>query len=175
MKEGIEMEDATITGKTVVIAKLELKSPLVIGSGQDEFADIEVMKDKKGDPFIPATSLTGVLRHYFEENISDKNNPNFECFWGTPKKTSNDEEEKEEFQSSFICRDLHTDPYTDDAKIRIRDGVKIDPRTQTALDKAKYDFEIIEKGAKFNLFWEVTLRKNNSKETYGRRNYPHRG
>jgi CRISPR/Cas system CSM-associated protein Csm3 (group 7 of RAMP superfamily) len=168
MKEGIEMEDATITGKTVVIAKLELKSPLVIGSGQDEFADIEVMKDKKGDPFIPATSLTGVLRHYFEENISDKNNPNFECFWGTPKKTSNDEEEKEEFQSSFICRDLHTDPYTDDAKIRIRDGVKIDPRTQTALDKAKYDFEIIEKGAKFNLFWEVTLRKNNSKETYDR-------
>lgn len=158
------MEDATITGKTVVIAKLELESPLMIGSGQDEFADIEVMKDKKGNPFIPATSLTGVLRHYFEENISDKNNPDFECFWGTPKKTSKDEEGKEEFQSSFICRDLHTD----DAKIRIRDGVKIDARTQTALDKAKYDFEIIEKGAKFNLFWEVTLRKNNSKETYNR-------
>ncbi|AKB58685.1 RAMP superfamily CRISPR-associated protein [Methanosarcina barkeri] len=158
------MEDATITGKTVVIAKLELESPLMIGSGQDEFADIEVMKDKKGTPFMPATSLTGVLRHYFEENISDKNDPNFECFWGTPKKTSNAEEEKEEFQSSFICRDLHTD----DAKIRIRDGVKIDPRTQTALDKAKYDFEVIEKGAKFDLFWEVTLRKNNSKKIYDR-------
>lgn len=158
------MEDATITGKTIVIAKLELESPLMIGSGQDEFADIEVMKDKKGKPFIPATSLTGVLRHYFEENISDKNDPNFECFWGTHKKTSNAEEEKEEFQSSFICRDLHTD----DVKIRIRDGVKIDPRTQTALDKAKYDFEVIEKGAKFDLFWEVTLRKNNSKEIYDR-------
>lgn len=156
------MEDATITGKTIVIAKLELESPLMIGSGQDEFADIEVMKDKKGKPFIPATSLTGVLRHYFEENISDKNDPNFECFWGTHKKTSNAEEEKEEFQSSFICRDLHTN----DAKIRIRDGVKIDPRTQTALYKAKYDFEVIEKGAKFDLFWEVTLRKNNSKEIY---------
>lgn len=164
MKGGIEMEDATITCKTVVIAKLELESPLMIGSGQDEFADIEVMKDKKGTPFIPATSLTGVLRHYFEENISNKNDPNFECFWGTPKKTSNAEEEKEEFQSSFICRDLHTD----DAKIRIRDGVKIDPRTQTALDEAKYDFEVIEKGAKFDLFWEVTLRKNNSKGIYDR-------
>lgn len=158
------MEDAAIIGKTIVKAKLELESPLIIGNGQNEFADVEVMKDKNGKPFIPATSLTGVLRHYFEGNISDKNNPDFERFWGTSKKTSKAEEEKEEFQSSFICRDLHTD----DAKIRIRDSVKIEPKTQTALDKAKYDFEIIEKGAKFNLFWEVTLRKNNSKETYDR-------
>ncbi|MGB9929009.1 MAG: RAMP superfamily CRISPR-associated protein [Methanosarcina sp.] len=163
------MEDAAITGKTIVKAKLELESPLIIGSGQNEFADVEVMKDKNGKPFIPATSLTGVLRHYFEGNISDKNNSDFERFWGTSKKTSKAEEEKDEgFQSSFTCRDLYTDDYTDDAKIRIRDGVKIDPRTQTALDKAKYDFEIIEKGAKFDLFWEVTLRKNNPKKTYDR-------
>lgn len=164
------MEDAAITEKTIVKAKLELESPLIIGSGQNEFADVEVMKDKNGKPFIPATSLTGLLRHYFEGNISDKNNPDFERFWGTSKKTSKAEEEKDEgFQSSFICSDLYTDDaYTDDAKIRIRDGVKIDPRTQTAQDKAKYDFEIIEKGAKFDLFWEVTLRKNNSKKTYDR-------
>ena len=163
------MEDAAITGKTIVKAKLELESPLIIGSGQNEFADVDVMKGKNGKPFIPATSLTGVLRHYFEGNISDKNDPNFERFWGTSKKTSKAEEEKDEgFQSSFTCCDLYTDDYTKDAKIRIRDGVKIDPRTQTALDKAKYDFEIIEKGAKFDLFWEVTLRKNNSKKTYDR-------
>ena len=162
------MEDATITGKTIVKAKLELESPLIIGSGQDEFADVEVMKDKNGKPFIPATSLTGVLRHYFERNISDKNNPDFERFWGTSKKTSKAEEEKDDgFQSSFTCRDLYTDN-AKNAKIKIRDGVKIDSRTQTAQDKAKYDFEIIEKGAKFDLFWEVTLRKNNSKETYDR-------
>ena len=159
------MEDAAITGKTIVKAKLELESPLIIGSGQNEFADVEVMKDKKGKPFIPATSFTGVLRHYFEGNISNKNNLDFERFWGTSKKTNKAEEEKDEgFQSSFICRDL----YTDDAKIRIRDGVKINSKTQTAQDKAKYDFEIIEKGAKFDLFWEVTLRKNNSKKTYDR-------
>ena len=45
------MEDATITGKTIVKAKLELESPLIIGSGQDEFADVEVMKDKKRKTF----------------------------------------------------------------------------------------------------------------------------
>lgn len=164
MRMGIEMEDTTVKGKTVVIAKLELESPLIIGSGRDYFADIEVIKDKKGNPFIPATSLTGVMRHYFEENILDKNDPDFEYFWGTPKKTSKTRVDEEYFQSSFICHDLHTD----EAKIRIRDGVKIDPKTQTALDKAKYDFEIIEKGAKFDLFWEITLRRSNSKNTYDR-------
>jgi len=62
------MEAASIKGKVVIQGELHLKSPMIIGSGQDEFADIEVIKDCEGNPFIPATSLTGVIRHFFYEN-----------------------------------------------------------------------------------------------------------
>ncbi|TFH46923.1 MAG: hypothetical protein E4G94_01305 [ANME-2 cluster archaeon] len=153
------MEDASIKGKIVIQGELHLKSPMIIGSGQDEFADIEVIKDSKGNPFIPATSLTGVISHYFDENYPERLKEKYQ-FFGYSRK--NDNEKHESFQSAFICHDLHAQK----ALIRIRDGVKIDPSSQTAEDMGKYDFEIIEKGAVFDLFWEITIRDIHDPDTF---------
>ena len=153
------MEDASIKGKIVIQGELHLKSPMIIGSGQDEFADIEVIKDSKGNPFIPATSLTGVIRNYFDENYPERLKEKYQ-FFGYSRK--NDNEKHESFQSAFICHDLHAQK----ALIRIRDGVKIDPSSQTAEDMGKYDFEIIENGAVFDLFWEVTIRDIHDPDTF---------
>ena len=68
----------------------------------------------------------------------------------------------ESIQSAFICHDL----YAQKAHIRIRDGVKIDPSSQIAEDMGKYDFEIIENGAIFDLFWEVTVREIHDPNTF---------
>ncbi|AKB78440.1 DUF324 domain-containing protein [Methanosarcina horonobensis HB-1 = JCM 15518] len=180
------LTEESVVGKTIVKGKLKLLSPLLLGSGNDDLADIEVMKDSKGNPFIPGTSLAGALRHYFEDNFQDQLYYDSECFWGIHrKKTGNGKKEesylsalicddrncpyrrlciycKESFQSAFICYDL----FPKDASVRIRDGVKIDPRSQTAEKSGKYDFELIEENAEFDLFWELTLRGNNSKEKY---------
>lgn len=185
----MELTEESIIGKTIVKGKLKLLSPLLLGSGNNDLADIEVIKDSNGVPFIPGTSLAGVLKHYFEDNFQEQLCYDSECFWGIHrKKTGNGRKEEyyqstlicnnrncpyrrlciycqDSFQSAFICYDLF--PLSPkNASVRIRDGVKIDPRSQTAEKSGKYDFELIEEGAEFDLFWELTLRGNNSKETY---------
>jgi len=157
----MELTEESVVGKTIVKGKLKLLSPLLLGSGNDDLADIEVMKDSNGIPFIPGTSLAGVLRHYFEDNFQGQNYGS-ECFWGIHRKKTGNGKKEGSYQSAFICDDL----FPKEASVRIRDGVKIDPRSQTAEERGKYDFELIEEGAEFDLFWELTLRGNNSKEKY---------
>jgi len=153
------MEAASIKGKIVVQGELHLKSPMIIGSGQDEFADIEVIKDREGNPFIPATSLTGVIRHYFNENYPERSKE-IDQFLGYSRKRNN--KKHESIQSAFICHDL----YAQTAHIRMRDGVRIDPSSQIAEDMGKFDFEIIENGAVFDIFWEVTIRDIHDPDTF---------
>lgn len=153
------MEAASIKGKVIIQGELHLKSPMIIGSGHNEFADIEVIKDSEENPFIPATSLTGVIRHYFDENYPERSKET-DHFFGYFRKKNN--EKHESIQSAFICHDL----YAQKAHVRTRDGVKIDPSFQIAEDMGKYDFEIIEKGAVFNLFWEVTIRNIHDPDTF---------
>ncbi|MFH1962067.1 MAG: RAMP superfamily CRISPR-associated protein, partial [bacterium] len=45
------------------------------------------------------------------------------------------------------------------AIIKIRDGVAIDSKTGIAIDEKKYDYEVVEPGALFDLHMEVTVRE----------------
>ncbi|MCX9011183.1 MAG: RAMP superfamily CRISPR-associated protein [Candidatus Methanoperedens sp.] len=154
------MKEESIVGKIIIKGKLRLESPLIIGGGKNEFVDIEVLKDRNGTPFIPATSVIGVLRHYFNDNFPEKKGDQFDYFWGISEKI--DPDKLKSIQSTFICHDLNSS----ETKISVRDGVRIDPGKQIAEDEGKYDFEIIEKGAEFDLFWEVTLRQIHDKDTF---------
>ena len=54
---------AKIVQKTILQIPLETKTPLRIASGFDDgLTDILILKNKDNKPFIPATSLGGVLR-----------------------------------------------------------------------------------------------------------------
>ena len=47
-----------------ITAKLKLNSPLLIADGEnDGVIDKHILKNKKGEPFIPGTSLAGALRN----------------------------------------------------------------------------------------------------------------
>ncbi|MFN6065984.1 MAG: RAMP superfamily CRISPR-associated protein, partial [Pseudanabaena sp.] len=43
--------------------------------------------------------------------------------------------------------------------IELRDGVKIDGKTGTAMSKAKYDFELLSAGTEFPLFFELLIEE----------------
>jgi len=152
--EGVDnMNGLSLKGKIIVKGKLRLESPLIIGSGQSDLADIEILKDDSGKPYIPSTSLCGVLRHYFEENFSDIiNGQQSNYFWGKHIPDNNNE-----IESAFICHDLFTE--SSKINIRVRDGIKIDAKNGCAEDKGKYDYEVVEPGIHFNLFWEVSIRQ----------------
>lgn len=150
-------DSAAVVGKLVLKGKLVAKKPLIIGSGNNDLADIEVMRNEAGRPFIPATSFVGVLRHLIEKESCKTNPDQSDYFWGskTDKGT----------QSALCCRDLNL---SDDNKatIKIRDGVAINPKTGIAIDKKKYNYEVVEPGVSFDMHLEVTVRKAFDKDIF---------
>jgi CRISPR/Cas system CSM-associated protein Csm3 (group 7 of RAMP superfamily) len=147
-----------LKGKIILKGTIELLSPAIIGSGRDENSDVDVLRDSEGKVYIPATSFTGVLRHAIKLDNSYKDK--LELFWGSPM-----EKEKQLRQSSIRIDDLlpnnNPDNNSDNnPKVVIRDGVKIDNKKGIAKESAKFDYEVIEPGAKFNLNIEVTLDGN---------------
>lgn len=124
---------------------LELKSPLIVGSGNTDHADIEIIRGWDGTPYIPATSFAGVLRS--------------ECNSTTAKTLFGDIDTE---QSLLIFHDLYP---KSNLKISKRDGVRLDFETRLAVDKSKYDYEIIEKGS-FDVKIELVVWSNHDGETY---------
>ena len=115
-----------------ITAKLKLNSPLLIADGEnDGVIDKHILKNKKGEPFIPGTSLAGALR-----NLAIRKNKEIaELLFGKSENNDNDS------QSAIMINDIILKNYS----LVLRDGVKIDPYTQSAINGAKYDYEAIEK------------------------------
>lgn len=141
-------------------------SPLIIGSGEDEQTDIDVIRDGNGTPFIPGTSIAGVLRHYAEEHLGKKEEEQkiINALFG--------EKEKDSIQSLLHISDL-TLAGNSCAQVNIRDGIKLDPLTKTTAQHttgqkqsggAKYEYEIIETGACFDMKMELIIRENHKNE-----------
>ena len=156
------MGQVSVTGKLILEGKIELLTPLIIGSGEKNAdIDIVVQKDAAGKPYIPATSLAGVLRHYYFENavIKDEDKDYLRYFWGADRASS----ENSMCQSALTISDLLLD---NEAIIKVRDGVAIDHKYGVALEHKKFDYEVVEPGALFNLRIEVTLREIYKKDLF---------
>ncbi|MDW7973031.1 MAG: RAMP superfamily CRISPR-associated protein [Thermodesulfovibrio sp.] len=136
------------TGFLILKGEIELISPAIVGSGKSDTADLEVIKDSNGVPYIPATSFAGVLRHKIKNfNIPRKT---LEKIWGLSVALSHQDLR----QSSIIISDLLP---KGTPSLSIRDGVKIDRKRGIAEDKAKFDYEVVDAGALFDLKIEVPL------------------
>ena len=150
------MNNSSIIGKISITGNLVLKSPLLIGDGEGEtnknFLDTHVLKNDSGKPFIPGTSLCGVLREWLT-NINPDAVPKL---FGDP----------DDMQSSIQIEDIELA----NGEIFSRDGVRIDGLTGTGVTGGKYDFEFVERGASGKLNMLINLRgvhadeKNSSPE-----------
>ena len=147
------MAEAKVVRKIVYAGTLQLDSPLMIGSGTEtnarkNEADIHVLKDKKERPFIPGTSLAGVLRSWLAEEDAETAN-NLFGFVTKNKNTMDD------VQSAVSIMDVTLN----DANVVVRDGVSIDVYAGTGLDGKKYDYEAVERGASGAFAMTLTLRE----------------
>ncbi|MDI6714681.1 MAG: RAMP superfamily CRISPR-associated protein [Thermodesulfovibrio sp.] len=141
-----------LKGKIILKGTIELLSPAIIGSGRDERSDVDILLDSEGRAYIPATSFAGALRHFIKLDNPYKNK--LEVFWGTFKEETDSQKLR---QSSIKIDDLLP---VDKPSVVIRDGVKIDNKKGIAVEGGKFDYEVIEPGAKFDLNIEVTLDDN---------------
>ncbi len=140
------------TGRLLLKGIIELTSPALIGCGRDDRTDMDVLLGSDGKPFVPATSFIGVLRHY-STGINGAYKDDVKRFWGftSEKKISDNEKER---QSAICCDDLNLE---DSSKITVRDGIKINNKKGGIEEGKKYDYELIERGARFKLNMEVNL------------------
>lgn len=141
------MSGAKLVRKIVIQSRLKTQSPLRIGSGADDgLTDILILKNNQGEPFIPGTSIAGVLRSelaaIYGEEAADK------LFGKTNGRDAK--------QSMLNISDV----VLMSKGIVIRDGVAIDELTGVAKAGAKFDFEALERGATGELLIEITVRQS---------------
>ncbi len=147
-----------IVSKVVVKGVIKNISPMIIGTGdKSEEIDILLQRDYKGDPFIPGTTLTGVLRHHFSDYFKNQEfADNFDdYFWGFSKKDGKNNHQGA--QSAFIVSDANM--ISDTYKIETRDGVRINNETGMAKDKGKYDYETLAPGCEFKFNFKLNIRE----------------
>ena len=149
------MAEDKIINHIYIKGNLTLTSPLIMGGGDNRNSDIDIIRDWEGNPFIPGSSITGAIRHHMDEILvrdSDgQENEIIRILLGEREKDS--KLSLITFHDVFPCDQSYT--------INIRDGVAIDniKRVAKAEEHAKFDYEIIEPGAKFNFKCEVIIRE----------------
>ena len=116
-------------------------SPLAIGSGNNDRTDKDLLKGADGVPYIPATSIAGVIREQAEKAL----------------KNALGDLEKE---SKIIFYDgVITESSRQTWHISIRDSVRLDDY-KTAVKGAKFDMEILEPGVCFETLFEQEMENN---------------
>ena len=141
--------------KKYAYIKFILESPLSIGCGVAEETDKDVLRDSKGNPYIPASSIAGVYRSFFNEKEKIS-------LFGDIRRDGVKEDENKDYttkESKLIIYDavLADENYSSS----IRNGVGLD-EYKTAMDGAKFDFEVINQGASFWTAIEYTSEDDNS-------------
>jgi CRISPR/Cas system CSM-associated protein Csm3 (group 7 of RAMP superfamily) len=142
------------TGKVIhyYAAVIEAKSPLKLASGKAEFTDSDVLLDPGNKPFIPGTTVAGACRHFLEEDMKNaEENKGLVKKWFGYQSPNADEGQR----SRFIFYDANL--IGANAQIMQRDGIRLEDRIAVA--KAKYDYEIVDKGCRFLVRLEVTLNE----------------
>jgi CRISPR/Cas system CSM-associated protein Csm3 (group 7 of RAMP superfamily) len=159
------MKNNPIIQRFYIKGKLVVLSPLLIGSGEDEHTDMDIIRDAEGNPFIPGASLAGGLRRFLRSRLDDENDdeqPIIKTLFGKTEKDST---------LSLLMISDSLPQENSGHHVMVRDGLKIDYSTRTVgkhTDKhddpaggAKYDYEVIEPGASFILKMELVIRENN--------------
>ena len=134
--------------KKITYFKLEIKllSPLSIGSSYSKDTDSDLLRDSRGRPVIPATSIAGVYRSLEKDPEKRKK------YFGDVVilRSENKKEEAVESSLKFYDGQLAS------ARVEesIRDGVKLH-LDKTAKTGGKYDFQVVEPNAIFISYIEV--------------------
>lgn len=128
-------------------ARLRLESPAAIGSGNSDHTDRDLLVGNDGRPFLPGASIAGIARSLLlrKENARQE----FEEIFGGG----------EESRQSIATFWDGVIPEEEAFSVTSRDGVALNERTKTAVDKSKYDFEVLNPGTCFWLRMEIILRE----------------
>lgn len=149
------MKSKVYTHRFLAIIVLEAKTPLSIGSGTTNIiTDSVILRDVNGLPYIPGTSLAGVIRHQMKIDSDTKS------FFGYQRKEDGEGSQiifsdakmigaKGEVIDGLKSQNIFEDDFYSKFKnLPIRQHARIDEKG-VASNMGKFDEEIIFKGTRF--------------------------
>lgn len=157
-----------LSNKIIISGNVEFLSGMHIGGGEaeNEVTDNAVMKDVFGNPFVPGSSFKGVFRSTVEKiaaNFSYKICSYEEDLPCNPKNRNKNEKEFTPDHACHSCKmfgstvqsskvffsDMVLEEGLPSVMSEYRDGVAIDRDSEKAVNRQKYDYEVIPGGLKF--------------------------
>ena len=174
------MQTTTYNTRLIARVTIEAATPLAIGSGKKSIlTDATINRDANDLPFIPGTTLAGLIRHAIDEELADR-------LMGFIKKKNDKKNEYEVEGSRLIVTEakllnrkgkaidglLNIETAYDDEDRAFLDGFKHAPIRQHAKinhrgvteDKGKFDEEVVPKGARFCFEMELMANPKNEEE-----------
>ena len=159
----VHTKTTTPVAKDAIVRRLyarglwKLDSVAHFGGDETGIADMCLLRDADGSPFIPAASIAGVARSF----LARLNEP-----WEKYKKGNKGEgpalkrlfggAAEEDTMSALIVADAAC--VSEQVKTSIRDGVRVDTCSGSAAEGAKFDVEVVERGTEFELRLECIIR-----------------
>ena len=173
MIEARHSSNRHIIKRIIIRGKLILDTPTCLGCGDtDSPIDLALLRDSiSNHALLTGSSIAGALRSYLREynkgyNIKEIRNDIATKLFGDLFVYDNEKDLSEKRRIELREEDNQSLLIIDDAisinpiQVEIRDGVEINSVTRTAVDKAKYDLELLETGTEFNLNFELLIEKN---------------
>ena len=174
------MQTTTYNTRLIARVTIEAATPLAIGSGKKSIlTDATIIRDANDLPFIPGTTIAGLIRHAIDEELANH-------LMGFIRKKNNKQGENEVEGSRLIVTeakllnrkgkavdglfsleamcDVEDRAFLDNFKhAPIRQHAKINHRGVTE-DKGKFDEEVVPKGARFCFEMELMANPKNEEE-----------
>ena len=174
------MQTTTYNTRLIARVTIEAATPLAIGSGKKSIlTDATINRDANDLPFIPGTTLAGLIRHAIDEDLADR-------LMGFIKKKNDKKDEYEVEGSRLIVTEakllnhngkaidglLNLETACNDKDRTFLDGFKHAPIRQHAKinhrgvteEKGKFDEEVVPKGARFCFEMELMANPKNEEE-----------
>ena len=174
------MQTTTYNTRLIARVTIEAATPLAIGSGKKSIlTDATINRDANDLPFIPGTTLAGLIRHAIDEELAER-------LMGFIKKKNDKKDEYEVEGSRLIVTEakllnrkgkaidglLNIETACDDEDKAFLDGFKHAPIRQHAKinhrgvteDKGKFDEEVVPKGARFCFEMELMANPKSEEE-----------
>ena len=152
-KTEISVDNDAVVRRLYAQGTWKLDSVAHFGGDETGIADMCLLRDADGHPFIPAASIAGAARSFLAQQIlpwekyqkGDESQMLKQLFGGAGK---------EDTMSALIVADATCK----NSQTSIRDGVRVDTCSGSAAEKAKFDVEVVERGTEFELCLECVIR-----------------
>lgn len=164
----MENKTSKSVGNDAIVRRLyargvwKLDSVAHFGGDETGIADMCLLLDTEGKPFIPGASIAGAARSFlarqylpwatYKDGLAEETPELKRLFGGAGK---------DDTMSALIVADAAC--VSEQTTTSIRDSVRIETESGTAVDRAKFDLEIVERDTKFGLNLECIIHRGDDK------------